>query len=218
MSAPILVVGAGPSGLAAARALATLGQRVVLVDKADRLGGAPILSGYAKLVPSGEWARDAIGSMVAPVESSPHVEIHRETQVESFEDGPQAFTARLGNGESRQVSAAILCTGFTHFDPVNKPEWGFGLHPDVVTTTQIEQMISTGAGVRCPSDGRTPQARRHPALRRARGHPRRHRRGLPQRRRAWVEGRRAWPPPPPPCRAGGGRERLQRAACRAGQS
>ena len=157
MSAPILVVGAGPSGLAAARALATIGQRVVLVDKADRLGGAPILSGYAKLVPSGEWARDAIGSMVAPVESSPHVEIHRDTQVESFEGGPHEFTARLGNGEVRRVSAAILCTGFTHFDPVNKPEWGFGLHPDVVTTTQIEQMISTGAGVRCPSNGRTPQ-------------------------------------------------------------
>ena len=128
MSAPILVVGGGPSGLAAARALAALGQPVVLVDKADRLGGAPILSGYAKLVPSGEWARDAIGSMVAPVESSPHVEIHRETQVESFEDGPQAFTARLGNGESRQVSAAILCTGFTQLDRRTESKMRSGLY------------------------------------------------------------------------------------------
>ena len=36
----------------------------VLVEKERRLGGAPILSGYAKLVPSGEWAKDAIGGMV----------------------------------------------------------------------------------------------------------------------------------------------------------
>jgi len=40
---------------------------------------------------------------------------------------------------------------------VNKPEWGFGTYEDVVTTTQVEQMISSGNGVRCPSDGRKPQ-------------------------------------------------------------
>ena len=56
-----------------------------------------------------------------------------------------------------EASAAILCTGFTHFDSVNKPEWGFGTFPDVVTTTQVEQMISSGRGIRCPSDGRKPQ-------------------------------------------------------------
>jgi heterodisulfide reductase subunit A len=55
------------------------------------------------------------------------------------------------------AGAAILTTGFTHFDSVNKPEWGFGTFPDVVTTTQVEQMISSGKGVRCPSDGRKPQ-------------------------------------------------------------
>ncbi|MGC8469762.1 MAG: FAD-dependent oxidoreductase, partial [Acetobacteraceae bacterium] len=56
-----------------------------------------------------------------------------------------------------EVASAILCTGFTHFDSVNKPEWGFGTYPDVVTTTQVEQMLSTGAGIRCPSDGRAPE-------------------------------------------------------------
>ena len=69
MNRPVLIVGGGPSGLSAAHALAAAGQRVVLVDKADQLGGAPILSGYAKLVPSGEWAKDAIGGMVKRVES-----------------------------------------------------------------------------------------------------------------------------------------------------
>ena len=63
MSKPTLIVGGGPAGLTAAHALASIGQKTVLVEKEDRLGGAPILSGYAKLVPSGEWARDAIGGM-----------------------------------------------------------------------------------------------------------------------------------------------------------
>jgi len=157
MSAPVLVVGGGPAGLSAAHALASVGTNVVLVEKEDRLGGAPILSGYAKLVPTGEWAKDAIGGMVARVEQDGLVDVRLGARVEAFDGGAGAFTAKLSDGASVEASAAILCTGFTHFDSVNKPEWGFGMFPDVVTTTQVEQMISSGQGVRCPSDGRTPK-------------------------------------------------------------
>ena len=157
MNKPILIVGGGPAGLAAAHALARVGQNSVLVEKQDRLGGAPILSGYAKLVPSGEWARDAIGGMVDRVRNDPLVDVQTDARVESFAGQPGAFSARLSNGTSVDAAAAILCTGFTHFDSVNKPEWGFGTFPDVVTTTQVEQMISSGKGVRCPSDGRKPK-------------------------------------------------------------
>jgi heterodisulfide reductase subunit A2 len=154
---PILIVGGGPAGLAAAHALATVGQSSVLVEKEQRLGGAPILSGYAKLVPSGEWAKDAIGGMVSRVETHALVAVHKGCTVQEFGGEPGAFKARLSSGASLDVGAAILCTGFTHFDSVNKPEWGFGTFPDVVTTTQVEQMISSGRGVRCPSDGRKPE-------------------------------------------------------------
>ena len=157
MSQPVLVVGAGPAGLAAAYALAGVGARAVVVEKEQRLGGAPILSGYAKLVPSGEWAKDAIGGMVSRVESHPLVGVHRGCTVDSLTGEPGAFQARLSNGTTLDVGAAILATGFTHFDSVNKPEWGFGTYPDVVTTTQVEQMISSGRGIRCPSDGRKPE-------------------------------------------------------------
>lgn len=157
MNQPILIVGAGPAGLAAAHALASVGERVALVEKEMRLGGAPILSGYAKLVPSGEWAKDAIGGMVSRVENHPLVAIHQGATVTAFSGEPGAFTATLSNGTSVEAAAAVLCTGFTHFDSVNKPEWGFGTFPDVVTTAQVEQMISSGKGVRCPSDGRKPE-------------------------------------------------------------
>jgi heterodisulfide reductase subunit A2 len=157
MSRPVLIVGGGPSGLSAAHALAAAGQRAVLVDKADRLGGAPILSGYAKLVPSGEWAKDAIGGMVQRVERNTLIDVKKNVTVRSFTGGPGDFRATLSDGTTLETGAAILCTGFTHFDSVNKPEWGFGTYPDVVTTTQVEQMLSSGKGVRCPSDGRLPE-------------------------------------------------------------
>ena len=156
MSRPVLVVGGGPAGLSAAHALANAGQRVVLVDKSDILGGAPIQSGYAKLVPSGEWAKDAIGGMVKRVESNKLIEVKKNVTVKTFTGGPGDFVATLSDGSKIEAGAAILTTGFTHFDSVNKPEWGFGTYPDVVTTTQVEQMLSSGKGVRCPSDGRKP--------------------------------------------------------------
>ena len=157
MSNPVLIVGGGPAGLAAAHSLATVGKPCVLVEKEDRLGGAPILSGYAKLVPSGEWAKDAIGGMVDRVKDDKNVRIVTGATVGSFDGEPGNFSASLSNGDKLTADAAILCTGFTHFDSVNKPEWGFGMFPDVVTTTQVEQMISSGQGVRCPSDGRKPE-------------------------------------------------------------
>jgi len=156
MNDAVLVVGAGPTGLAAAHGVATIGRRVVLVEKEDVLGGAPILSGYAKLVPSGEWAKDAIGRMVKRVEDSKLIEIHRRTKVTQLDGDRGNFTATLSTGRTVQAGAVILGTGFTHFDAINKPEWGFGTYPDVVTTTQVEQMVGAGR-IACPSDGRTPE-------------------------------------------------------------
>ena len=89
MTKPILIVGGGPAGLAAAHSLATVGKHCVIVEKEDKLGGAPILSGYAKLVPTGEWAKDAIGGMVARVADDAHVDIQTGVTVTSFDGSPR---------------------------------------------------------------------------------------------------------------------------------
>lgn len=156
MSNAVLVVGGGPTGLSAAAGVASAGKQVILVEKENVLGGAPILSGYAKLVPSGEWAKDAIGRMVKRVEDDPNVTIHKGTTVVKLDGEIGNFTATLANGQTVNAASIILATGFTHFDSINKPEWGFGTYEDVLTTTQMEQMVGTGKIV-CPSDGRVPE-------------------------------------------------------------
>ncbi len=152
----VLIVGGGPAGLSAAAGVSAAGKKAVLIEKEDKLGGAPILSGYAKLVPSGEWAKDAIGRMVDAVEQDSAVTVHKSTKVDKLDGDVGNFTATLSSGETVQAGSVILATGFTHFDSINKPEWGFGTFPDVLTTTQMEQMVSNGK-IACPSDGRVPE-------------------------------------------------------------
>ena len=156
MSDTVLVVGAGPTGLSAAAGVASIGKKVVLVEKENVLGGAPILSGYAKLVPSGEWAKDAIGRMIKRVEDNSNVTIHKSTRVVKVDGEAGNFTATLSNGQTVNAGSIILGTGFTHFDSINKPEWGFGTYEDVLTTTQMEQMVGAGK-ITCPSNGRVPE-------------------------------------------------------------
>ncbi|MEZ5792724.1 MAG: hypothetical protein R3D34_18695 [Nitratireductor sp.] len=75
-------------------------------------------------------------AVVKRVEDNPLVEVHLGTSVNKFEGKPGSFAASLSNGKLVKPGAAILATGFTHFDSVSKPEWGFGTYPDVVTTVQ----------------------------------------------------------------------------------
>lgn len=156
MQDTVLIVGAGPSGLSAAATVSAAGYKAVVVEKEDTLGGAPILSGYARLVPSGEWAKDAIGRMVSRVEEADSVKIHKGAKVTKLDGEAGSFTATLSNKEKVEAGAIILATGFTHFDSINKPEWGFGTFEDVLTTTQMEQMVASGK-IACPSDGRVPE-------------------------------------------------------------
>ena len=104
MSKPVLIVGGGPAGLAAAHSLATVGKDCVIVEKEDRLGGAPILSGYAKLVPSGEWAKDAIGGMVKRVEDEDGVTVITGATVTDSNDW-------LGRTHPRIQHRGIQCPG-----------------------------------------------------------------------------------------------------------
>ena len=115
---PILIVGGGPAGLSAAHAIASSGRKAVIVEKEDRLGGAPILQGYAKLVPSHEWAKDAIGGMVTRVQTHANVTTHLNAQVQTFTGAPGAFAATLKDGTVIEADSAILAIGLHAFSTV----------------------------------------------------------------------------------------------------
>ena len=78
---PVLVIGGGPAGLEAARGVADLGYHVKLVEKAERLGGMPILADYAALTPNMVNAEEAMGEMVQRIENDELIDIRTSTEV-----------------------------------------------------------------------------------------------------------------------------------------
>ncbi|MBI4703937.1 MAG: FAD-dependent oxidoreductase [Deltaproteobacteria bacterium] len=71
----VAVVGAGPAGLAAAFALAKLGHRVEIFERAARPGGA------CRLIPEHRLPRELLEADLRFVLSSPHIQVHLSTEL-----------------------------------------------------------------------------------------------------------------------------------------
>ena len=88
----ILVIGGGPAGMEAARGIADLGYKAILVEKRDRLGGTPDEAQYAALTPDLRNAEEAIGEMIAAVTDHPNVQLLTGTEISACNGEAGDFT------------------------------------------------------------------------------------------------------------------------------
>ena len=157
---PVLVIGGGPAGLEAARGVADLGYHVKLVEKAERLGGMPILADYAALTPNMVNAEEAMGEMVQRIENDELIDIQTSTEVIRASGSAPALEIGLngpGGEEDIQAGGVIVATGFQHFDPGKETQmYGYYEFDDVITLVDTERMLKAGKFVR-PSTGEAPK-------------------------------------------------------------
>ncbi len=161
MSSPkILVIGGGPAGLEAARSAAELGGEVILLEKRDRLGGAPDREGYAKLTHHWRDASEVIGNLVNAVVSNPHIQVKCQAEVKKASGSAGNFTIEVESNEITETihaGAVIIATGFQHFDPGRATQYyNYYSFPDVITLTDLEKMLKDHHVVR-PSNGQPPK-------------------------------------------------------------
>ncbi|MGH9002027.1 MAG: FAD-dependent oxidoreductase, partial [Acidimicrobiia bacterium] len=155
----VVVIGGGPAGLEAARGVADLGGKVVLVEKEGFLGGTPIRENYAALTPHFQSAEEAMGALIEPVTSSPDVEVLLSSEVTACDgEAPDLRLTVTGADGERTVEAGsvIVATGFEHFDPGRETQmYGYYEHPDVLALQDLEAMLKDHNVVR-PSTGLPP--------------------------------------------------------------
>lgn len=156
----ILIIGGGPTGLEAAKGIADLGYKAILVEMREMLGGTPEASGYAALTPDMRDAGEAMQEMRDAVENNPNVEIMLNTEVtgSTGETGDFKVSAKTkGKDITIEAGAVIIATGFTHFDPGRETQkYGYYEHDDVITLVDAEKLLKSGNFVR-PSTGEKPK-------------------------------------------------------------
>ncbi len=155
----VLVVGGGPAGLEAARTVAELGSRALLVEQRPVLGGTPDEANYAALTPNLGSAEEALDRLRAGVDD-PLVEVRLSSRVTGCQGSAGDFRVTVSGpaGESEvSAGAIVVATGFTHFDPGRETQmYGYYEYPDVITLPDAEKMLKEHRFVR-PSTGEPPR-------------------------------------------------------------
>lgn len=156
----LLVVGAGPAGLEAARGAADMGTEVLLVEATGELGGTPYAH-YATLTPHLKETRDAMHEMVEGVKAHPAIDIRYDTRVTASQGEVGDFQVTLAGADGKEteesVGAVVVATGFQHFDPGRETQlYGYYEFDDVITLVDAEHMMKRGEIVR-PSNGKPPE-------------------------------------------------------------
>jgi heterodisulfide reductase subunit A len=175
-----LVIGGGIAGMQAALDLAEAGYPLVLVEKADHLGGRMAeLSGlYLNFV----GASDLLQHKIEAVRTHPNIQVITNAEVTELggyvgnfvvkveqrvhgaasHEGPGATSSLVSTVPyTFDVGAVIVATGYDLYEQEYLGEYGAGRYPDVIDALQFEAMLRpdgpTGGRIRRPSDGKVPK-------------------------------------------------------------
>jgi heterodisulfide reductase subunit A len=144
----VLVIGGGISGLEASLSLAGKERKVFLVEKTESLGG--MTRNLSQLLPYQGADLSMIEEKIKQVEKDENIEIFTSSELTDVKGFLGNFEVTLksdgGNGkeQSLQVGAIVVATGFSLFDPKEKPQYGYGKIENVLTALEFEDMMKSG--------------------------------------------------------------------------
>jgi len=157
----VLVVGGGLTGLQAAIASAGLGHDVKLVEKADTLGGrlAAVKDFVPEVPPYDELHENPIPALVKEVQGTDKIKVYTSSTVGEIKGQPGQFDVKVttpGGEESFKAGAIVQCTGARPYDATKLGHLGYGQSKNVITTTELDDMLTAGKLLR-PSDDKAPK-------------------------------------------------------------
>lgn len=131
----IVVIGAGISGLEAAKQLNLLGYNVDLLEKSDDFGGH--VNDWYKTFPYIEDSSKVI-NFVSENLKNQKLRFNKSTEVSYVEKVTQKFKIITKRNKSFEADAVLIANGFQLFDAHRKEEYGYGIFENVITNSELE--------------------------------------------------------------------------------
>jgi heterodisulfide reductase subunit A len=169
-----LVIGGGIAGMQAALDVADAGYPVVLVEKANRLGGH--MAELSGLYLNFDAAPDLLQRKIDAVMTHPNIQVLTNAQVVDVGGYVGNFVVKVeqpGEGAMSDkglaaplpytfdIGAIVAATGYDLYGQERLGEYGGGRYPDVIDGLQFEEMLRpdgpTGGQIRRPSNGQVPK-------------------------------------------------------------
>lgn len=136
MSKSIVVIGGGVAGMAAAGKLRGFGYDVVLVEKAQELGGN--VKNWYKVFPDFTDASEIIGKLKGELDGT---RVVKGAMVTSITRSAPNFQVTISTGEVVDAAAILVATGFKPFDASLKEEYGYGIYDNSITSIELDAML-----------------------------------------------------------------------------
>jgi heterodisulfide reductase subunit A len=147
------------AGITAALALSRLNIAVTLIEKSASLGGMVRHFCCKATDVCQQCGVCLLNDSLQALGKADNIEVHLQTEVTDLTMDAKKFLytfSRPGGGGEGRAEALLLATGFTPFRAEDKPQYRYGLFPNVITGLDLEkQLRETGAILR-PSDHAPP--------------------------------------------------------------
>ena len=142
----VMVIGAGPAGLAAALDLNKNGLGVHLVEKNNQLGGQAFNWSCMATEACENCGSCLSADLVDQVTRQDGIHIHTNSRPAHISRTGTGFEVSLAGDDQAPmaVDALLLAAGFTPFNPAELSSLGYGRLKKVITTAELNALLKSG--------------------------------------------------------------------------
>jgi len=148
----IVVIGGGPAGLETAASLCASGHKVTLLEKESQTGGK--LQYWHNLFPNFRPS-DEVKDYLHNGLKMNNIKVISNAEAMNITTEKTLHKVYLRDGQLFEADAVVIATGFQVFDAERKEEYGYKIYDNVITSFDLEKMLSNNHEVKTVA-GKTP--------------------------------------------------------------